>query len=117
MAKKKTPAKKSRPRELIAPRGDKRYVRRNAKGEFKDVVDVSKSLKADKRQKSKKAAKKGYGDQGDAVVKVYPRLTRDEAFTIDLAMQKMCGKDWRDRPEYSKLAKKLSKHIGNLRAK
>ena len=54
-------------RELIEPRkGDKRYVRRNKKGQFKDVVDVGRSLAADRRQRAKKIAKKGEGDKGDS---------------------------------------------------
>ena len=52
------------PRELIAPRGDKRYVRRN-KGQFKESDDVGKSLAADRRKKAKKVVKKGEGDRGD----------------------------------------------------
>jgi len=55
------------PRELIEPtKGDKRYVRRDKKGQFKEVVDVGKSLAADRRKKSKTVAKKGDGDRGDA---------------------------------------------------
>jgi hypothetical protein len=54
-------------RELIEPRkGDKRYVRRNKKGQFKDVVDVGRSLAADRRQRAKKIVKKGEGDKGDS---------------------------------------------------
>ncbi len=54
------------PRELIEPhKGDKRYVRRNRKGEFKTVVDVGRALSADRRSKSKRVAKKGEGDRGD----------------------------------------------------
>jgi len=60
-AKKSTSSK----RTLIAPKGDKRYVRRNAKGQFKDVVDVGRSLAADRRSKSKTTAKPGQGDRGD----------------------------------------------------
>jgi len=52
-------------RELIAPRGDKRYVRRDAKGEFKESDDVSRSLSQDRRQKAKTKSKSGYGDRGD----------------------------------------------------
>lgn len=65
--KKATAAKKARPRELIEPhKGDKRYVRRNAEGEFtKDQVDVGKSLSADARKHSKTVVKKGFGDKGD----------------------------------------------------
>jgi hypothetical protein len=53
-------------RELIEPTpGDKRYVRRDDHGRFKDVVDVGKSLAADQRQQSKNQAKPGQGDRGD----------------------------------------------------
>jgi len=53
------------PRELIAPRGDRRYIRRK-KGRFtKDQVSVGRSLAADRRSKAKKKVKKGDGDRGD----------------------------------------------------
>ena len=58
--------KKASRRELIEPtKGDKRYVRRNAKGEFNKVVDVGKSLSSDKRTTAKKKVPKGQGDRGD----------------------------------------------------
>ena len=57
---------KARPRELIDTGSNKLFVRRNARGtSFKEVVDVSKSLAADRRTKSKTVAKKGFGDRGD----------------------------------------------------
>lgn len=63
---KKAPARKAAGRTLIEPTpGDKRYVRRDAEGKFKDVVDVGKSLSADKRTASKTIAKPGQGDKGD----------------------------------------------------
>lgn len=54
-------------RELIEPNpGDKRYVRRDEKGQFTDdQVDVGKSLAADQRQHSKTPARPGQGDKGD----------------------------------------------------
>lgn len=52
-------------RELIAPKGDKRYVRRNPEGQFKESDDVSRSLAADRRKKAKATAKPGQGDKGD----------------------------------------------------
>lgn len=52
-------------RELIDTGNDKRYVRRDEQGRFKDVVDVGKSLAADQRQHAKTVAKKGEGDRGD----------------------------------------------------
>lgn len=52
-------------RELIDTGTDKRYVRRNTKGQFNESDDVGRSLAADRRQKAKKTAKPGQGDKGD----------------------------------------------------
>ena len=53
-------------RELIEPTpGDKRYVRRDAQGQFDSQVDVGKSLAADQRHHAKTKARKGEGDKGD----------------------------------------------------
>jgi len=53
-------------RELIEPhKGDKRYVRRNAKGQFKESDDVSRSLSQDQRRKAKTVVRPGQGDRGD----------------------------------------------------
>ena len=53
-------------RELIEPTpGDKRYVRRDDDGRFKEVVDVGRSLAADQRQEAQANAKPGQGDRGD----------------------------------------------------
>ena len=57
-------------RELIEPhKGDKRYVRRDENGQFKEQVDVGKSLAADQRQTAKATAKPGQGDRGDRKAK------------------------------------------------
>ena len=52
-------------RELIDTGTDKRYVRRDEHGRFKEVVDVGRSLAADRRQHAKHKAKPGHGDEGD----------------------------------------------------
>jgi hypothetical protein len=52
-------------RELIAPRGDKRYVRRDKRGQFKESDDVGRSLAQDRSRAAKNKAKKGQGDRGD----------------------------------------------------
>ena len=52
-------------RELISPKGDKRYIRRNSKGRIKESDDVGRSLAADRRTKAKTIAKPGQGDKGD----------------------------------------------------
>ena len=52
-------------RELIDTGADKRYVRRDEQGRFKESDDVGKSLAADRRQKAKTKVKKGQGDRGD----------------------------------------------------
>jgi hypothetical protein len=52
-------------RETIDTGADKRYVRRDEKGQFKESDDMGKSLAADRRQKATTVAKKGEGDRGD----------------------------------------------------
>jgi hypothetical protein len=61
--KKKTQTSK---RTLIEPhKGDRRYVRRNKKSQFKDVVDVGRSLAADRKRTAKTKVAEGQGDRGD----------------------------------------------------
>ena len=62
---KKGTAKGSSKRDLIDPRGDKRYVKRDPKGRIKESDDQGKSLSRDVKQHAKKEVKPGYGDQGD----------------------------------------------------
>lgn len=52
-------------RELIDTGTDKRYVRGDEKGRFKEVVDVGRSLAQDVRKHAKTEAKPGQGDRGD----------------------------------------------------
>ena len=52
-------------RELIAPRGSKRFVRRNRQGQFKEEVDVGRSLSADRRRHAKTEVANGQGERGD----------------------------------------------------
>jgi hypothetical protein len=52
-------------RTTIAPKGDKRYIRRDEKGRIKESDDVGRSLAADRRTKAKTTAKSGQGDKGD----------------------------------------------------
>jgi hypothetical protein len=52
-------------RQLVSPRGSKRYVRRTKSGQFKKNVSVGRSLSADRRSKSSRKVKKGQGDRGD----------------------------------------------------
>ena len=76
MAKKRTAAKrtsgkkkggrrKAAKRELINTRRTKRFVRRGAKGRFKESDELRKSLPADRRRKAKRRVKSGQGDKGD----------------------------------------------------
>jgi hypothetical protein len=53
-------------RELIEPhKGDKRFVRRDEKGRFSEVVDAGRSMAQDRKRHAKTASKPGYGDRGD----------------------------------------------------
>jgi hypothetical protein len=65
-AAKRSPKKKaSGGRELIAPRGDKRFVRRDDQGQFSESDDVSRSLSSDRPRNAKRTVKAGQGDKGD----------------------------------------------------
>jgi hypothetical protein len=62
----KMPEKRSSSRrELIDTGTDKRYVRRDDKGQFKESDDVGKSLSQDIKRQAKTVAKPGQGDKGD----------------------------------------------------
>ena len=56
---------KAAKRELIHTGTDKRFVRRGAKGRFKESDEVGKSLAADRRKKAETKVKSGQGDRGD----------------------------------------------------
>ena len=53
------------PRELIDTGTDKRFVRRDEKGRFEEVVDVGRSLSQDRKRHAKTEVPPGQGDRGD----------------------------------------------------
>jgi hypothetical protein len=61
MAKKETKSH----RELIDTGTDKRFVRRDEKGQFEEVVDVGRSLSQDRKRHAKTEVPSGQGDRGD----------------------------------------------------
>jgi hypothetical protein len=60
-----TGSRRSGKRELIDTGTDKRYVRRNAKGQFKESDDVGRSLAQDIKRHAKTVVRSGQGDKGD----------------------------------------------------
>ena len=58
------PKRKSN-RELIDTGTDKRYVRRDEKGQFEESDDVGRSLAQDRRQAAKRKVPAGQGDRGN----------------------------------------------------
>ena len=55
-------------RELIEPHeGDKRFVRRDEEGKFKESDDVGRSLSQDQKRDAKTESKPGQGDKGDRI--------------------------------------------------
>ena len=54
-------------RELIDTGKDKRFVRRDEKGQFEDVVDVGRSIANDRQQHAETKVEPGQGDRGDTV--------------------------------------------------
>jgi hypothetical protein len=57
--------KKAAKREAIDTGSDKRYVRRDAGGKFKESDDVGRSLSNDRKKKATRTVKSGQGDKGD----------------------------------------------------
>ena len=64
-AKKGTAKKGASKRTLISPKGDKRYIRRDAKGRITESDDQSRSLSQDRIKAARKKSKPGQGDRGD----------------------------------------------------
>jgi len=52
-------------RDLVKPPTGSHYAKRKASGEFREMDEVGRSQRADRRIKAKTAAKSGFGDQGD----------------------------------------------------
>jgi hypothetical protein len=52
-------------RELIDTGTDKRFVRRDDKGQFEEEVDVGRSLARDRQHHAKTKVPPGQGDRGD----------------------------------------------------
>ena len=52
-------------REIIDTGTDKRFVRRDEKGQFKEADDVGRSLARDRKQHAKTEVPSGQGDRGD----------------------------------------------------
>jgi hypothetical protein len=57
--------KRNGKRELIDTGTDKRYVRRDTEGQFKESDDQGRSLSQDVKQEAKTKVKPGQGDRGD----------------------------------------------------
>jgi hypothetical protein len=57
--------RKAAKRELINTGSDKRYVRRDQSGRFKESDDVGRSRAQDRQRKASTKSKPGQGDKGD----------------------------------------------------
>ena len=59
------PKRKAAKRELINTGTDKRYVRRDSQGRFKESDDVGRSSAQDRKRQAKSKSARGQGDRGD----------------------------------------------------
>ncbi len=57
--------KKKSDRELISTGTDKRFVRRDDKGQFGESDDMGRSLTQDRKKPAKRKVPAGQGDRGD----------------------------------------------------
>jgi len=58
-------SKRKDDRELINTGTDKRFVRRDTEGQFKESDDVGRSLSQDQRTDAERETEPGQGDRGD----------------------------------------------------
>jgi len=63
-AKAKTKRAKGK-RDLVKAKRATMYAKRSGKGRFREMDEVGKSQKADRRTKAKRKTKSGFGDRGD----------------------------------------------------
>ena len=78
-------------RELIDTGTDKRYVRRDKEGRFKESDDVGRSLRQDVKQRAKTVVKSGYGDKAIRSVseKVVAMTKAEKAELLNRAVGKL----------------------------
>jgi hypothetical protein len=82
-------------RELVDMGRDKRFVRRNEKGEFDEVVDVGRSLAKDREQHAKQTVPPGQGDRGRSETNLAELRIADCGFDSQLSTASLnCGADW-----------------------
>ena len=65
MATRQKSKSKAAKRELIDTGTDKRYMRRDTQGQFKESDDVGRAGVSDRRRRAKAKSKPGQGDKGD----------------------------------------------------
>jgi hypothetical protein len=70
--KKRSVSKRER---LTTPTGDF-FAKRDAEGQFSELDEVGRSLRADRARKAKKTVKAGFGDQGDRPRKATKRSAK-----------------------------------------
>jgi hypothetical protein len=61
----KTTSRPAGKRDLVRRAGASAYAKRQPSGRFKEMDDVGRSQKSDKRKTAKTKVSSGYGDQGD----------------------------------------------------
>lgn len=67
-------------RELMTPRGDTRFIRRDERGRFtSNQVEVGSSIGSDRRRQAKAVVAKGQGDRGDQPPALGQRQPRNDA--------------------------------------
>jgi hypothetical protein len=64
-AKRTTAKRGSGKRDLVKAKNATFFATRTAEGQFKEMVERGRSLKADRRRKATRAVRSGYGNRGD----------------------------------------------------
>ena len=64
-SKRSSGGRSSSDREMLEPRGSKRFARRDAQGQFTEQDEVGRSLRQDVKKHAKRTVQSGQGDRGD----------------------------------------------------
>ena len=63
-------------RDLVRKPGANAYAKRSASGRFREMDDVGRSQRADRRQDAETTVESGYGDQGDQARRPVKRASK-----------------------------------------
>lgn len=72
----KKSTRKAGQRDLVRAKNASFFAKRDAEGQFTEMDEVGRSLRADRTRKAKRSVKSGFGDQGDQPTRTRKRTAK-----------------------------------------